>query len=134
VCKIGDGQGLREATFPFTPGSEAAGTITAVGEGVRDFAVGDRVATAEGFRTYSAYTVVEAAKALPVPEGLDLLTAAALPLQGMTAHYLVTSSFRIEPGHTALVHAGAGGTGRLLIQFLKMHGARRTTGKSLLIP
>jgi NADPH2:quinone reductase len=114
-------------TYPFTPGSEAAGTVEAVGEGVEGIAVGSRVATAEGQECYAEYTVLDAAKALPVPEGVDLHTAAALPLQGMTAHYLINSSFRVEPGHTVLVHAGAGGVGLLLTQLLKSRGARVIT-------
>ena len=122
-------QGVYKVEFPFTPGEEAAGTVAAVGEGAEaaGFVKGDRIATAEGRRTYAEYMLVDAEKALPIPEGVDLLTAAALPLQGMTAHYLVTSSFRVEPGQTALVHAGAGGVGLLLIQLLKARGARVIT-------
>jgi NADPH2:quinone reductase len=119
--------GMYKVTYPFTPGSEAAGTVEEVGDGVEGFAVGSRVATAEGQECYAEYTVLDAAKALPVPDGVDLPTAAALPLQGMTAHYLINSSFRVEPGHTALVHAGAGGVGLLLTQLLKSRGARVIT-------
>lgn len=120
-------QGLYKVPFPFTPGAEAAGVVTAVGEGVADFAKGDRVATAEGHRTYAEYTVIDADRALPIPEGVDLLTAAALPLQGMTAHYLINSTFRVEPGQTVLLHAGAGGVGLLATQMLKAKGARVIT-------
>lgn len=122
-------QGLYKVPFPFTPGAEAAGVVTALGPGAEEagFSVGDRVATAEGRAAYASYMLIDADKALPVPEEVDLLTAAALPLQGMTAHYLVTSSFHIEPGQTALVHAGAGGVGLLLIQMLKARGARVIT-------
>ncbi|AJT40618.1 quinone oxidoreductase family protein [Psychromicrobium lacuslunae] len=116
-------EGLYPVALPFTPGAESAGTVEAVGEGVSDFAVGDRVATAEGAKSYAEYTLVDAEKALPVPQGLDLETAAALPLQGMTAHYLINSSFKVEPGHTILTHAGAGGVGLLLSQLLKAKGA-----------
>jgi NADPH:quinone reductase len=119
--------GMYKVPFPFIPGSEAAGTVEEVGEGVEDFAVGSRVATAEGSKCYAGYTVLDASKALPVPDGVDDLTAAALPLQGMTAHYLINSSFRVEPGHSVLVHAGAGGVGLLLIQLLKARGARVIT-------
>jgi NADPH2:quinone reductase len=119
--------GMYKVTYPFTPGSEAAGTVEAVGEGVEGIAVGSRVATAEGQECYAEYTVLDAAKALPVPEGVDLHTAAALPLQGMTAHYLINSSFRVEPGHTVLVHAGSGGVWLLLTQLLKSRGARVIT-------
>ncbi|BCT75814.1 quinone oxidoreductase [Sinomonas cyclohexanicum] len=120
-------QGLYKVPFPFTPGAEAAGVVTAVGEGVADFAKGDRVATAEGHRTYAEYTVIDADRALPIPGGVDLLTAAALPLQGMTAHYLINSTFRVEPGQTVLLHAGAGGVGLLATQMLKAKGARVIT-------
>ncbi|MEZ2391024.1 quinone oxidoreductase [bacterium RCC_150] len=119
--------GLYKVEYPFTPGAEAAGTVEAIGEGVEDFGVGDRVATAEGARSYAGYTLVDADKALPVPDGVDDYTAAALPLQGMTAHYLINSSFRVEPGHTVLTHAGAGGVGLLLTQLLKSRGARVIT-------
>jgi NADPH2:quinone reductase len=120
-------RGIYNVPFPFTPGEEASGTVEEIGGGVEGFAVGDRIATAEGRRAYSEYMVVDAEKALPVPEALDLETAAALPLQGMTAHYLINSSFRVEPGQTVLVHAGAGGVGLLLIQLLKAKGARVIT-------
>lgn len=119
--------GMYQVPFPFTPGSEAAGTVEEIGEGVENFTVGSRVATAEGTKCYAGYAVLEAAKALPVPDGVDDLTAAALPLQGMTAHYLINSSFRVEPGHTVLTHAGAGGVGLLLTQLLKERGARVIT-------
>ncbi len=119
--------GMYKVTYPFIPGSEAAGTVEEVGEGVEGFTVGSRVATAEGEECYAEYSVLDAVKALPVPEGVDLHTAAALPLQGMTAHYLINSSFRVEPGHTVLVHAGAGGVGLLITQLLKTRGARVIT-------
>ena len=119
--------GTYKVAYPFTPGSEAAGVVEEVGEGVEDFSVGSRVATAEGTACYAGYIVLDAAKALPVPDGVDDHTAAALPLQGMTAHYLINSSFRVEPGHNVLLHAGAGGVGLLLIQLLKARGARVIT-------
>lgn len=119
--------GMYKVAYPFTPGSEAAGTVEEVGEGVEGFTVGSRVATAEGQECYAEYTVLDAAKALPVPDGVDLHTAAALPLQGMTAHYLINSSFNVQPGHTVLVHAGAGGVGLLITQLLKTRGARVIT-------
>lgn len=120
-------RGLYNVAYPFVPGAEASGTVEAIGDGVVDFALGDRVATGEGSRTYATHIVVDADKALPVPDAVDDLTAAALPLQGMTAHYLINSSFRVEPGHTVLTHAGAGGVGLLLIQLLKARGARVIT-------
>lgn len=119
--------GIYKVPFPFTPGSEAAGTVEATGDGVSGFAVGDRVATAEGIDCYADYALVDQDAALPVPAGLDDLTAAALPLQGMTAHYLMNSTFKVEAGHTVLLHAGAGGVGLLLIQMLKARGATVVT-------
>ena len=116
--------GIYKVQLPFTPGSEASGTVEEVGEGVTGFSPGDRVATAEGIDCYAEFALVDEDKALPVPHGLDDFTAAALPLQGMTAHYLINSSFRVEPGHNVLVHAGAGGVGLLMIQLLKAKGAR----------
>lgn len=119
--------GVYPVTFPFTPGAEAAGTVTAVGPGVTAFAVGDRVATAEGVACYAEYAIFPVHAALPVPAGLPLDIAAALPLQGMTAHYLMNSTYHVEPGQTVLLHAGAGGVGLLLTQMLKERGARVIT-------
>lgn len=119
--------GIYNVPFPFTPGSEAAGTVEELGNGVDGISVGSRVATAEGSRCYAGYALLDAEKALPVPDGVDDFTAAAIPLQGITAHYLINSSFRVEPGHTVLTHAGAGGVGLLLIQLLKSRGARVIT-------
>ncbi|MCZ2404334.1 quinone oxidoreductase [Paenarthrobacter sp. Z7-10] len=119
--------GAYKVAVPFTPGAEASGTVVEVGEGVQDYAVGARVATAEGRGTYAEFAIVEAARTLPVPDAVPDEAAAALPLQGMTAHYLINSSFRVEPGQTVLTHAGAGGVGLLLIQLLKLRGARVLT-------
>lgn len=119
--------GVYKVQYPFTPGSEAAGTVEETGDGVTGFSAGDRVATAEGVNCYAGYALVDADKALPVPRGVDDFTAAALPLQGITAHYLINSSFKVEPGHTVLLHAGAGGVGLLLIQLLKARGANVIT-------
>ncbi len=119
--------GAYKVKYPFTPGSEAAGVVEEIGDGVSGFSVGDRVATAEGTGCYAGYVLVDEAKALPVPHGVDDFTAAALPLQGLTAHYLINSTFRVEPGQTALVHAGAGGVGLLITQLLKAKGTRVIT-------
>ncbi len=119
--------GTYKVQYPFTPGAEAAGAVEEIGDGVSVFSVGDRVATAEGTGCYAGYVLVDEAKALPVPHGVDDFTAAALPLQGLTAHYLINSTFRVEPGQTALVHAGAGGVGLLIIQLLKAKGTRVIT-------
>ena len=119
--------GVYKVQYPFTPGSEASGTVEELGDGVSNFSAGDRVATAEGVNCYAGYALVDADKALPVPRGVDDYTAAALPLQGITAHYLINSSFKVEPGQTVLLHAGAGGVGLLLIQLLKAKGANVIT-------
>ncbi|KNH17079.1 NADPH--quinone reductase [Arthrobacter sp. ZBG10] len=119
--------GAYQVPYPFTPGSEAAGTVESVGAGVKDFTAGDRIATAEGIACYAGYALVPEEAALPVPDGVDDLTAAALPLQGITAHYLMNSTFKVAAGHTVLLHAGAGGVGLLLIQLLKARGARVIT-------
>ena len=122
--------GVYPMSHPFIPGAEAAGTVVAAGRDVATLREGDRVATAEGGGTYSEYTIMEADKALPIPDGVDYQTAAALPLQGMTAHYLCNSVFAVEEGQTVLTHAGAGGVGLLLIQLLKAKGARVITTAS----
>ncbi|MFL4474014.1 quinone oxidoreductase family protein [Paeniglutamicibacter sp. MACA_103] len=122
--------GVYKVKYPFTPGSECSGTVEAVGAGVTGFAVGDRVATTEGSQTYATHTLLDADKALPVPENVSLETAGALPLQGITAHYLINSSYKVQPGDTVLTYAGAGGVGLLLIQLLKLRGATVITTTS----
>jgi NADPH2:quinone reductase len=116
--------GLYPTSIPFTPGMEGAGAVEAVGPEVEDVHVGDRVAYAMSLGSYAEQAVVDAWRLVPVPEELDARKAAASMLQGMTAHYLVRSTFRVEKGHTALVHAAAGGVGLLLVQLLKRFGAR----------
>jgi NADPH2:quinone reductase len=108
---------------PFIPGSEGAGVVDAVGEGVSEITVGDPVAFAMQPGAYAEYTVVPAAKLVPVPTTIDLQTAAAVMLQGMTAHYLSHSTFPIEQGQSVLIHAAAGGVGLLLVQMAKQRGA-----------
>jgi NADPH2:quinone reductase len=98
--------------LPFTPGSEGAGLVDAVGDGVQ-LRVGDRVAWAMHPGSYAEQALVEAWKLVPVPDGVPLATAAAVMLQGMTAHYLSHSTFPLRKGHVALVHAAAGGVGLL---------------------
>ncbi|WP_423923853.1 quinone oxidoreductase family protein [Frigoribacterium sp. 2-23] len=115
--------GTYDVPKPFTPGAEASGTIAAVGEGVDDLRVGQRVTTAEAHATYAEQFVADAAVLVPVPDGVDDQTAAALPLQGYTAHYLMSSTVAVQRGQTVLVHAGAGGVGLLLTQLLKRAGA-----------
>ena len=103
--------GLYKIPFPAVLGMEGAGTVEALGEGVSGLRVGDPVAWAMARGSYAEYAVVPSHLLVKVPAGLDLRQAAAAMLQGMTAHYLTHSTFPIEPGHTALVHAAAGGTG-----------------------
>ena len=110
--------------LPATPGFEAAGVVTAVGEGVADLGVGDTVAYWGIRGSYAQQAVVPAEVLVKLPAGLDAKTAAAVFLQGMTAHYLAFSTYPLKPGDSALVHAGAGGTGLLLIQMAKRAGAR----------
>jgi NADPH2:quinone reductase len=110
--------------LPFIPGSEGAGTVTAVGPGVSGVAVGDRVAWATSLGSYAELAVIAAGQAVPVPEGVDLEVAAGCLLQGMTAHYLVVSVHPVRPGETVLVHAAAGGTGLLLTQLATALGGR----------
>lgn len=110
--------------FPFTPGLEGAGTVEAVGEGVTDLVVGDRVTWASQIGSYAEYVVASTDKLIKIPENVDDQSAAAAMLQGMTAHYLVTSTYELKSGDTALVHAAAGGVGLLLIQMAKRIGAR----------
>ncbi|MCK5351917.1 quinone oxidoreductase, partial [bacterium] len=117
-------EGLYPGTLPFTPGLEAAGTVCAVGSQVREIQVGDRVAFSSAMGAYAEQASVPAWKLVPVPRDVDSQTAAAVMLQGITAHYLSHSTFRLEPGQTALVHAAAGGVGLLLVQLAKMRGAQ----------
>lgn len=111
--------------LPFVAGSEGAGTVSAVGPGVTDVRVGDRVAWAMVAGSgYTEQAVLPVDRLVPVPEGVELEDAAAAMLQGMTAHYLVTSTFPAAEGQTALVTAAAGGVGLLLCQLLHARGVR----------
>jgi NADPH2:quinone reductase len=114
--------GVYQMPLPYTPGGEGAGTVRAVGEGVTEFAPGDQVAWATGAASYAEQTVLPAANVVPVPAGIDLKVAAAVMLQGMTAHYLCNSTFPVQPGQVTVVHAGAGGVGLLLTQMIKKLG------------
>ncbi|WP_278237188.1 quinone oxidoreductase [Isoptericola sp. AK164] len=113
--------------FPHVVGVEGAGTVEAVGDHVVGFAVGDRVAWHAAPGSYAELARVPAAGAVHVPAELDLTTAAALPLQGMTAHYLVASTFEVGPGHDVLLTAGAGGVGLLATQLAVARGGRVLT-------
>ncbi|MGZ4809505.1 MAG: quinone oxidoreductase family protein [Thermoanaerobaculia bacterium] len=116
--------GLYKLPLPFTPGSEGAGRVDAVGEGVTDVRVGDRVCWAMVPGSYAEYAVLPADKLVAIPDGVDAKTAAAVMLQGMTAHYLAVSTYTLKQGDRALVHAAAGGAGALLVQVAKIFGAR----------
>jgi NADPH2:quinone reductase len=116
--------GLYKADPPILLGNEAAGVVESVGPDVSDVKPGDRVAYAMWRGSYAEYAAVPAWQLVPIPETLDLKVAAAVMLQGMTAHYLTHSTFPLQSGDTCLVHAAAGGVGLLLVQIAKKRGAR----------
>ncbi len=116
--------GLYPVGLPCVPGMEGAGGVVAVGEGVEEVAAGDRVAYAGVQGAYAELAAVPADQVVPLPEGTEPADAAAVLLQGMTAHYLVTGTYVLKAGDTALVHAAAGGVGLLLVQMARMKGAR----------
>jgi NADPH2:quinone reductase len=117
--------GLYKApAIPFTPGQEAAGTVAAVGPGVTGVAVGDRVTYTAIPGAYAELAVVPAARLVKIPEGITTHQAAAAMLQGITAHFLATSTYPLKPGDVCIVHAAAGGVGQLLCQVAKLRGAR----------
>jgi NADPH2:quinone reductase len=116
--------GLYRIPLPAVLGMEGAGTVEALGPNVGGFRIGDPVAWAMSRGSYAEYAAVPAHFLVRVPAGLEARQAAAAMLQGMTAHYLTHSTFPIEPGHVALVHAAAGGTGRLLSQMIGLRGGR----------
>lgn len=115
--------GLYPIEVPFIPGLEGAGVVVAVGHAVDHLGVGDRIAWSDAQGSYAELVSVPSHKAVRVPDGVSLEAAAAVMLQGMTAHYLATDTHRLEPGARCLVHAGAGGVGLLLIQIAKLAGA-----------
>jgi NADPH2:quinone reductase len=120
-------KGTYKAALPLIPGSEAAGTVEELGSGVNGFKPGDLVASVAVLGSYAEYALVQAAQLVRVPAGLSPEKAAAAMLQGMTAHYLVYSTYALKAGETALVHAGAGGVGLLLTQMARRIGARVIT-------
>ena len=116
--------GLYPVPLPFTPGNEGAGTVEDTGPGVAEVARGDQVAYAGALGSYAEYAVVPSWRLVRLPDGIDPKTAAALMMQGMTAHYLCHDAYPLKPGDTCLVHAAAGGVGLLLVQMAKRRGAR----------
>jgi NADPH2:quinone reductase len=118
-------KGVYQVATPFTPGQEAAGTVTALGAGITGFRVGDRVVCYHaGLAAYAEFALAPAERVLKLPDGVSAKQAAAVMLQGMTAHYLATSTYPLKPGDSCLVHAAAGGVGLLLCQIVKRRGAR----------
>lgn len=120
-------KGTYKTTLPFTPGSEAAGTVEKLGHGVTGFEEGAMVASVSVLGSYAEYALVPAEKLVKVPSRLSPEKAAAAMLQGMTAHYLAYSTFELKAGDTALVHAGAGGVGLLLTQIAARLGVKVIT-------
>jgi NADPH2:quinone reductase len=116
--------GAYKVPLPFTLGQEAAGVVEAMGAGVTEVKPGDRVAYASVTGSYAEHAIVPAWRLVPVPNGITSQQAAAVLLQGMTAHYLAVDTYPLKPGDVALVHAAAGGVGLLLTQIAKMRGAR----------
>src|SRR6266446_935816 len=116
--------GHYKVPLPVTLGQEAAGTVSAVGPGVAAPKVGEHVAYASLLGAYAEYTVVPADRVVVLPDGVTSKQGAAVLLQGMTAHYLATSTYALKPGDACLVHAAAGGVGLLLCQIAKLRGAR----------
>jgi NADPH:quinone reductase len=117
-------KGVSPVPLPTVIGSEGAGIIQKLGDGVGGFKVGDRVAYTMARGSYAEYAAVPVNRLVHIPETSNFREAAASMLQGMTAHYLAHSVFPLKDGHTALVHAAAGGTGRLLVRMASMAGAR----------
>ncbi len=119
--------GLYPRSLPYVPGDEGSGVIDQVGSGVTDFAVGDRVAWAAAPDSYSEYVLVDVSSAIAVPDGVPADQAASALLQGMTAHYLIESTYPAQRGDTVLVHAGAGGVGLILTQLAVSKGVNVIT-------
>jgi len=117
-------EGRYPAQLPFINGQEGAGVVTEVGSEVKMFKPGDRVACTGSLGSYAEYAAVPESRLVKIPDGLDVEQAAAAMLQGMTAHYLLHSTYKLQAGETALIHAAAGGVGSLLVQMAKKIGAR----------
>lgn len=119
--------GLYPMDFPLVPGVEGAGTVVEAGADVDGFQVGDRVAWCLGIGSYAEQQAVDSSRLVRVPEDVDLETAAAALLQGLTAHYLANDTFPLGQGDNCLIHAGAGGVGLLLTQIASTKGAHVIT-------
>ncbi|MGH7579156.1 MAG: quinone oxidoreductase family protein [Gemmatimonadales bacterium] len=117
-------EGLYPVAHPFTPGREAAGIVERIGDGVTTCRIGDRVASESLTGGYADYALAAAERTVPLPGGIDSRIAAAVILQGLTAHYLAFSTYPLRSGDTCLVHAAAGGVGLLLCQIARRVGAR----------
>lgn len=116
-------KGQYSMTLPYTPGSEGAGTVLSVGEGVDFVRVGDRVVSQNLRGSYADLALAPADRLVRIPEGMATKTAAAAMLQGLTAHYLTSSTYELRKGDWCLVHAAAGGVGLLLCQIARLRGA-----------
>jgi NADPH2:quinone reductase len=115
-------EGVYPVPTPFVGGNEGAGTVVSTGEGVDGFRAGDRVAWPQSIGSAARFAALPASVLVTVPEGVELETAAAVMLQGLTAQYLTTSTHAVAPGDVALVHAAAGGVGQLLVQMVRSRG------------
>jgi len=116
--------GQYPVSLPMTPGNEGAGVVEEVGPGVREVSPGDRVAYSGSLGSYAGFAVVPSWRLVRIPDGVSTRSAAAVMLQGMTAHYLTHSTCPLKPGDDCLIHAAAGGVGLLLLQMAKRRGAR----------
>lgn len=120
-------RGMYPRALPYVPGDEGSGVIDQIGSDVTDFVPGDRVAWAAAPGSYAEYVLVDASSAIAVPDGVPADQAASALLQGMTAHYLIESTYPAQPGETVLVHAGAGGVGLMLTQMAVAKGVNVIT-------
>ena len=116
-------EGRYPAPLPFINGQEGSGIVKEVGAEVTEVSVGDRVAYTSALGSYAEFATVPSARLVKIPDGLNFEQAAAAMLQGMTAHYLLFSTYKLQNGETALIHAAAGGVGLLLVQMAKKIGA-----------
>lgn len=115
--------GLYKQPLPFTPGNEGAGDVIAVGEGVDDFKIGDRVAYCSAIGSYCEERLINTATLVKLPDAISYETGAAMMLKGLTAQYLLRQTYKVQPGDTILMHAAAGGVGLILCQWAKALGA-----------